>query len=341
MRKLIVVLVVLLLLVVGALALALGRLNAFLTANQATFAAQIGTAIGRRVGFDSVGVALRLAPQVRITNLRIADDSGDDDLLRADVVSVGLDLLAALLGRVRLYSVTVDAPTITIVRTAYGTNLDALGRPTTAHAGTARARRNCGAGAEPPRYRLHAAPSPRTAVPAPGPQRADEPALPTLAHAAIRNGTIRYVDRRTDPPRQVSAHQARRRRARSGRRPRRPSPCGRRCSAPRRKTSPRADTISLHRTLHRSTSPCARTAWTIDQTPPASRRRGVAARRAVVARTRSGPSWRCWDPRTRCGRLTVDATTAAVRYGEWLDKPPGVPLSLRAEGTYSVAEPVR
>jgi uncharacterized protein involved in outer membrane biogenesis len=183
MRKLLIIACAAILAIAAALAVAVMRVNAYLRAHQADLAARASAALERPVSFDTIGVALGLGLDVEVANLRIADDpvDGGGDLVRAGSVSASIDPLAALLGEVRVRRVVLNAPVITVTRTTAGFNFDSIGRrreSTAAISGTANA---------------------ATEAIAPAGSHTTRESF-RVVDGAIRDGTMRYVDRRTDPP---------------------------------------------------------------------------------------------------------------------------------------------
>lgn len=164
-----------------AVALALSRLNAYLIANRTSLATQASTALGRPVTFDDIGVSLRGGGSARITNLQVGDDPrfGGGDFLRAESAVVTVSPLAALRGLLRVRSVVVDAPQLTLIRDAEGWNVDSLLSPA--------------AGAP-------AAPS-APAASAPATPIADPPMIgPGIGSVTLRDGTLQVSDRARQPP---------------------------------------------------------------------------------------------------------------------------------------------
>lgn len=190
MRRWLVVGAAVLLAGAAAAAFALARLNAYLVANRATLAAQASAAFGRPVQFDAIGVSLRGGGSAEITNLRIGDDPrfGDSDFLRADSAVVTIAPLAALAGTLRIRSVVVDAPQLTLIRDAEGWNIDSLLSPSE------------GGSAAPPATPAAATPA---AVAAGGPP----PLVPSIGSVTLRDGTVQVSDREQQPPASLTIDQ--------------------------------------------------------------------------------------------------------------------------------------
>ena len=66
---------VLLVALVAIAVLAVSNLSSYLNRNRAWLAEQVGTALGRPVEFDEIGVSLRGGLGARVTNVRIGDDA--------------------------------------------------------------------------------------------------------------------------------------------------------------------------------------------------------------------------------------------------------------------------
>ncbi len=209
MRKWI-VLGVLVAAIAGALAVAAANLNSYLNRNKDWLTAQAEAAIGRRVGFEEIGVSLRGGLGVHISDLRVADDPAfsAEDFLRADAVQVAIKILPALRGRYEVRRFVLERPSITVIQTAKGLNVDSLGAPA---GGTAAPRAKAEAGWS------HAAPEfpgetgPRAAllvresddvvlrrVVVAADERAPPAAAPPpllISKIAIHDGEVRFIDR--------------------------------------------------------------------------------------------------------------------------------------------------
>ncbi len=165
----------------SALAIALANLGRFLGTHRERLAARVEREIGRPVEFGDLGVSLRGGPGVRIAGVRVVEDPdwGGGDLLRAEEVRVTVRLLPALLGRFEIRRIVVRAPVLTVVRDQRGWNLGTLGR----RAGR-KARRDESGARE---------------------RRDDAPFLVALAD--VRDGEVRFIDRRGAPPLEVDVRQ--------------------------------------------------------------------------------------------------------------------------------------
>ena len=294
-----------------ALAVALYRLDAYLDGHREALAAQVSAAVGRPVRFASLTVSLRDGLSARVTDLRIAEDPrfGDGDFLRADAASVAITPLPALLGRFHVRRISLDAPAVTIIRAADGWNVDTLGS----------ARRSA---AEP------------AAVGPAGPRFDGTLASLAIATATVRDGRIRFIDRRREPPTVFSIDQLD-------------------CSA-----SDLARDAAMRFELHATVSGAAErnltAAGTWDPRPPLSLDVRAELRPVALdllrgaplvgdaipsALSSPGPLALAVHARGTQERLTLaldaDAGAATVTYGTWFSKPPGTPLTLTGEAEVS------
>lgn len=161
------------------------RLNSYVDQNRFRIAREIGTALGRTVGFEDMRVSLAGGLSIRIDELRIADDPrvSEGDFVRADRVVVQMRLLPVLIGRFEIEAVALDAPEIAIIQTGTGFNYDSFGRRVEPIAGSGPTTR----GAEPSETK-----SPVLTT-----------AAPVLSKLNIRSARIRYVDRRVTPASEI------------------------------------------------------------------------------------------------------------------------------------------
>lgn len=179
---------VLLLLVLVA-AWAVSRLDAYLQANRAAFAAQASARLGRTVSFDGLALSLRGPARIEITGLRIDDDPryASAPFLEAESAAVELSLFAALRGVYRLRAVAITAPTLTLIRDAQGWNVASL----------------------------LAAADPALPPPPSGGGGSTPPASPPAAAGAgvaldaarLSDGHVRIIDRRRTPPLELTVDQ--------------------------------------------------------------------------------------------------------------------------------------
>jgi uncharacterized protein involved in outer membrane biogenesis len=174
MRRWLVVLLVVMLLGVGALAVAVVNLDAWINANRDAVAEQVKGAIGREVAFGEVGLSLRGGLGVRVAQLRIGDDPAfsKEDFVSADAAELRVKILPALLGRIEVARVVLLTPRVTVIQTAQGLSTDSLG-----------GREEQKPGQIPPEE------TPSSA------------ALPLLVSLVdVRDGTLRFVDRTAKQP---------------------------------------------------------------------------------------------------------------------------------------------
>ncbi|HXV37557.1 MAG TPA: AsmA-like C-terminal region-containing protein, partial [Myxococcota bacterium] len=174
MRKLLIAFAVLLVLA-GGLWYAAHNLNRYLEENRDWLAEQASTALGRPVAFDEIGVSLRGGLGARVTSVAIGDDPafGKEDFLRAERIHAVIRILPALRGRYEVSRIELDAPAIRIIKTRQGFNFDSIAR-----------------GSKPEE-------------PAPGPK-----AIPFVVSALrIRDGVIVFEDRTASPPSELRVEQ--------------------------------------------------------------------------------------------------------------------------------------
>jgi uncharacterized protein involved in outer membrane biogenesis len=129
MRKILILGAVLLILA-GALIVAASNLNSYLSENREWLAEQASSAVSRSVTFDEIGVSLRGGLGARVTSVAIGEDPafGEGAFLRADRIDVVIKILPALRGRYEVARVEIDAPEINIIKTPSGFNFDSVGR---------------------------------------------------------------------------------------------------------------------------------------------------------------------------------------------------------------------
>jgi uncharacterized protein involved in outer membrane biogenesis len=128
MRKLVILGAVLLVLAV-ALFVAANNLNRYLDENREWIAEQATSALGRSVAFDEIGVSFRGGLGARVTSVVIGEDPvfGEGEFLRADRIDAVIKILPALRGRYEVARVEIDAPEINIIKVQSGFNFDSLG----------------------------------------------------------------------------------------------------------------------------------------------------------------------------------------------------------------------
>ena len=187
MRKWVILAVVLAVLA-GGVAIALVNLNSYLNRNRDWLASQVEAALGRKVSFSEIGVQLFGGFGARIKDLRIADDPAfsKNDFLKAGDVEVSMALWPALFGRYEVKRVILKQPDVTIIKTKDGANYETIGKkPEQARP------------APPPK-----GPTPEVAPAAPKPKEAQKPeekAALLVGLVDIEKGQIHYVDRTTSP----------------------------------------------------------------------------------------------------------------------------------------------
>ena len=178
--------------VVGAAALALANLNSYLNRNKDWLAAQVESALGRKVSFSKVGVQIFGGFGARVEDLRIGDDPGfsKDDFVKAGDVQVSLHLWPALFGRYEVKRVVLVRPEVTIIRSRDGFNYDSIGKKKEPSGG---------------------APVPEKPPALPPAAQQAQPSAPTGGEKAaflvslidIEKGQFRYQDRTASPPSDV------------------------------------------------------------------------------------------------------------------------------------------
>jgi AsmA protein len=129
MRKILILGAVLLILA-GALFVAASNLNRYLAENREWLAERASSALGRSVAFDEIGVSLRGGLGARVTSVAIGEDPafGKGEFLRADRIDAVIKILPALRGRYEVARLEIDAPEINVIKTRSGFNFDSLGR---------------------------------------------------------------------------------------------------------------------------------------------------------------------------------------------------------------------
>jgi uncharacterized protein involved in outer membrane biogenesis len=186
-RKWILAALALLVVLAGLLGFVAVNLGRYLDEHRDWLASQVEAAVGRPVRFERVRVSLLGGVSARVEGLRIdADPSwGGGELLTADDVRVEVRILPALFGRWEIAKVIVDDPTLVVVRDRRGLNLESLGKPAARETVPA-----APSGGPPPARRPEAPPAPAGGV--------------SVDAIEIRGGTLRLVDRTSEPPADVS-----------------------------------------------------------------------------------------------------------------------------------------
>lgn len=173
--------------VAAALGVALARLDDWLEANRAWLTTEVSDALGRPVAYERLSVSPWGV--VTVAGVRVAEDAawGDGDFLRCDRLTVRLRLLPLVVGQYRIARVTLEAPSVTLVRDANGWNVDTLGQRPRARRDRWGVRRVAASATDA---------KPRKPIPPPA-------ALLVIATTEIEGGTVRVVDRRATPPREL------------------------------------------------------------------------------------------------------------------------------------------
>lgn len=179
MRKLIGAFVVLVVALVVFVAVAASQLNTYLNDNKDWIAAQIEGALNRPVQFDEVGVSLSRGLAVEIDGFRVGEDErfGEGDFLSVGRAEVRVALWPALFGKIEVTKISLRKVFLTVTRTEVGLSTDSLGAASGAESATG--------------------------PPADPESSAAEAFNIAIALAEIRSGRLRYVDRTTEPPREV------------------------------------------------------------------------------------------------------------------------------------------
>ncbi|MGH7804808.1 MAG: AsmA family protein, partial [Candidatus Binatia bacterium] len=180
MRKWI-ILGVILLVIVGAVALAVMNLNSYLNANKEWVRGEVEKALAREVGFDEVGVSLFPSIGASVKNLSIADDPrfGKEEFVRAGDAQVAVKVIPALFGSIEVSKIVLEAPAVNVIRDETGFNFDSIGKSATG---------------EPA-----AKPTPATPeATKEGEPTAQEKAAFVVSLMRIRDGEIRYLDKRKE-----------------------------------------------------------------------------------------------------------------------------------------------
>lgn len=113
----------------GVLGWALLNVNRYLNDNRAWIEAQAESALGRQVSLGEIGISLWGGFGATIADLEVADDPAfsDQPFVQASGVRVNVALLPALLGRIEVREVVLEAPVVRLIRTKAGMNVDSIG----------------------------------------------------------------------------------------------------------------------------------------------------------------------------------------------------------------------
>jgi hypothetical protein len=165
------------LLVLGVLVLVL-NLNRLAEGNRDRIVAGVSAGFARPVQIDRITTGFQGGIAIALEGLHVAEDPafGQGDFIAADRTYVVVRLPALLRGRIEIRRIVVEAPRLTVVRTANGMSIDSLGR------------------------------RPDTPAPAPRPASPREPSVPAtipafaIALLELEDGIIQYVDRTKATP---------------------------------------------------------------------------------------------------------------------------------------------
>jgi len=157
--------------VVVVVGLAVANLSSFVNENREWISDQARASVGRGIDFGEVGIRVWDGLAVRVDRFEIEDDPAfsKDAFVSAEAIEVEVAFLPALRGNIQVDRVVLRSPTITVIQTAKGLNLDSLGVVEGEQA---------------------AAPS--------DPDGEPLPAF-LIAFVDISDGTLRYVDRTVEP----------------------------------------------------------------------------------------------------------------------------------------------
>jgi uncharacterized protein involved in outer membrane biogenesis len=170
--------------VAALIGVAASNLNAYLNDNKDWVAQQIEGSLERPVAFDSVGLSLTRGLAVEVHGFRIAEDTrfGEGDFLSVGKAEVSVAIWPALFGKIEITKISFRDVDVTVVQAANGLSTDSLGGSSEAN------------------------PEPEVVEPVDSETAESEPGMAEtliVAMAEIRSGRIRYIDRTTNPPREV------------------------------------------------------------------------------------------------------------------------------------------
>jgi len=190
MRRLALGFLLLVLALGGALGFALWNAQSYLNRHRAWIEARASAATGRRVSLGEIGVSVWGGLGASIADLEIADDPefSDEPFVEAALVRVEVAILPALLGRVEVRDIVVEAPTIRVIRGPRGMNYATLGPAPSPDAKAPRSAEAALAEAEPA-------------------GEAGRALSLLVALLTIRDGEVHFADRTVTPPaRQTIRH---------------------------------------------------------------------------------------------------------------------------------------
>ena len=175
MRKVLIAVALIGVVVAGLVVVAAMNLDRWLNDNRELLADQAESALGREVEFGEIGLSFRGGLGVRVDDVRVGEDPAfaKDDFVRAGSVDVLVRIWPALFGSIEVERVVLNEPSLTVIRTAQGLSTDSLG------AGAAEAAEE------------------------PAAEAGGTPAF-LVALLDLSGGTLRFVDRTTKPPSELS-----------------------------------------------------------------------------------------------------------------------------------------
>lgn len=178
MRKFVGGFVLLLILLVVGVAIAVANLDTYLNENKAWVEEQVEAALVRPVSFEEVGLSFSRGLGVRIAGFRIGEDPdyGEGDFFSVDEATVNVAIWPALFGRIEVTKIGLRGASLNVINDVFGMSTDTLGG---------------------------AKPDPGVDAGAPPPAEEGEGGSAVeefiVAVAEIRGGTVRYIDRTSDP----------------------------------------------------------------------------------------------------------------------------------------------
>ena len=178
MRKLAIVFVAGIVVVLAVLGYAALNLNSYLQANRHWLAERASEALGREVRFEEVGLSLHGGLGAAVDGLSVGEarEFGDEPFLEVGAARVLVNPWAALRGDYEVSEIVLHEPRIRIVRTARGFNVATLGQRKDPVAGDDAGTTPKGGGAPLPLF---------------------------VSSLRVVDGLVRYVDRTASPSRAV------------------------------------------------------------------------------------------------------------------------------------------
>jgi AsmA protein len=128
MKKWIIAAGILLLLVVGAIAWAALNLESYLEENRELVETKISEALGRSVGFDRLALSLRGGLGVRVENLSVGDDPayGEEPFVTTAAAVARVRIWPALRGEIDVARISLLEPRVRLIRDAAGWNAQTI-----------------------------------------------------------------------------------------------------------------------------------------------------------------------------------------------------------------------